>query len=219
MIDTLLAYRDKARSIQAPRRYGLNGRFGLMTLHRPANVDSQSAFEGLLSAIDVISTDIVMVFPVHPRTRPALLQSTTARRLVDDGRLKLLDPLGYLDFIGLMQESDVVLTDSGGIQEETTILGVPCLTLRNNTERPVTVTNGTNMVVGTRPEGILRAWNALRSRPRQSSMPPLWDGHAAERIADVLGERFGPAVGAGGVQKKNQAPPLPYGRMRQLDQG
>jgi UDP-N-acetylglucosamine 2-epimerase (non-hydrolysing) len=186
MIDTLLAHRDRARALEAPRKHGLNGHYGLMTLHRPANVDRSGAFEMLLGAIEVIAREVPLVFPVHPRTRPALLQSPIARRLTDEGRLKLLEPLGYLEFIGLMQESAVVLTDSGGIQEETTILGVPCLTLRNNTERPVTVTDGTNIVAGTAPEGILEAWTTLKERPPTLRVPPLWDGRAAERIADIL---------------------------------
>jgi len=186
MIDTLLAHREKARTLDTKRKFGLNGAFGLMTMHRPANVDDSIAFEGLLSAIEVIAQDVPLVFPVHPRTRPAILKSPTARRLVEGRRLMMLDPLGYLDFIGLMQESAVVLTDSGGIQEETTILGVPCLTLRNNTERPVTVTNGTNTVAGTAPAGILQAWKMLRETPPAQRSPPLWDGRAAERIVTVL---------------------------------
>jgi UDP-N-acetylglucosamine 2-epimerase (non-hydrolysing) len=185
MIDTLLAHRERARGLGARQKHGIDGRYGLMTLHRPANVDDSGAFEGLFSAIQVIAEDLPLVFPVHPRTRPALLASETARALVGSGRLKLLDPLGYLEFVGLMEESAVVLTDSGGVQEETTILGVPCLTLRNNTERPSTVSHGSNILAGTTPEGILEAWRTVRDavEPRR---PPLWDGHAAERIVQVL---------------------------------
>jgi UDP-N-acetylglucosamine 2-epimerase (non-hydrolysing) len=186
MIDTLLAHREKARSLDAPARQGLNGRFGLLTLHRPANVDDAAAFAGLVSALETICGDIPLVFPVHPRTRAALLASERAQRLVASGQLKLLEPLGYLEFIGLMQASAVVLTDSGGIQEETTILGVPCLTLRNNTERPVTVSDGTNVIAGTAPEGILRAWRQIQGVTPERRVPPLWDGHAAERIVQVL---------------------------------
>ena len=190
MIDTLVRHREAARGTEAPKKYELNGHYGLMTLHRPANVDDGGSFEQLLSAIEVIARELVMVFPVHPRTRPALMASPIASRLVNAGRLKLLDPLGYLEFVGLMQESAVVLTDSGGIQEETTILGVPCITLRNNTERPVTVTAGTNVIAGTKPEGILKAWTEVRGRRFGSQTPPLWDGRAAERIADVLEARL-----------------------------
>jgi UDP-N-acetylglucosamine 2-epimerase (non-hydrolysing) len=186
MIDTLLTHRERARAADVPRKHALNGHYGLMTLHRPSNVDRTDALEGLLAAIDVIARDVPLLFPVHPRTRRTLMASPVARKLSAEGRLTLLEPLGYLDFIGLMQESAVVLTDSGGIQEETTILGVPCLTLRNNTERPVTVTDGTNILAGTAPDSILDAWRRLRERPAVRRIPPLWDGHAAERIAAVL---------------------------------
>jgi UDP-N-acetylglucosamine 2-epimerase (non-hydrolysing) len=186
MIDTLMAHRERARAMSTPSRLGLDGRFGLLTLHRPANVDDKDAFAGLLSALEVIAADTPLVFPVHPRTRAALLTSDAATRLVSNGRLRLLDPLGYLEFLGLMQASSVVLTDSGGIQEETTILGVPCLTLRNNTERPITVTAGTNVIAGTAPETILAAWRGLKTAPPNRTAPPLWDGKAAARIVDVL---------------------------------
>ena len=186
MIDTLLAHRDRAKSLDAVARHGLNGRFGLVTLHRPANVDDREAFAGLFSALEVIASEVPLVFPVHPRTRTSLMASERAQRLVASGRLTLLEPLGYLEFIGLMQASTVVLTDSGGIQEETTILGIPCLTLRNNTERPSTVTHGTNVIAGTSPERILKAWRELKTASTERRTPPLWDGNAAARIADVL---------------------------------
>jgi len=186
MIDTLLAHRDRARALEAPRRHGLEGRYGLMTLHRPANVDDCGVFEKMMGAIAAIARDVPLVFPVHPRTRPAIMRSEAARRLVEGGRVRLLDPLGYLEFVGLMEASVVVLTDSGGIQEETTILGVPCLTLRDNTERPVTLTEGTNRLAGTRPESILAAWASLNGTPPQPRVPPLWDGRAAQRIVEVL---------------------------------
>ena len=186
MIDTLMAHRERAKAMNTPTKLGLNGRFGLLTLHRPANVDDKDAFAGLVSALEVIAADLPLVFPVHPRTRTALLASTAASRLVSDGRLRLHDPLGYLEFLGLMQASTVVLTDSGGIQEETTILGVPCLTLRNNTERPITVTAGTNVIAGTTPETILAAWRILQTAAPRHVAPPLWDGTAATRIVAVL---------------------------------
>ena len=186
MIDTLLTHRDKARALNAPARHGLNGRFGLMTMHRPANVDDAGTFEAMMGALAVIARDVPLVFPVHPRTRPSIMGSATARQTVESGRLKLLDPLGYLEFVGLMEASSVVLTDSGGIQEETTILGVPCLTLRNNTERPITISEGTNRLAGTTPDSILTSWKALQEAAPARRVPPLWDGRAAERIADVL---------------------------------
>jgi UDP-N-acetylglucosamine 2-epimerase (non-hydrolysing) len=160
----------------------------VLTLHRPSNVDDPDVFERLLGAISVIARDVPILFPVHPRTRPRLLESTTAAALVEEGRLRLLDPLGYLEFVGLVDASRLVLTDSGGIQEETTILGVPCLTLRENTERPVTVTHGTNQVVGTEPSRILQGWRQLETRRGAAAIPPLWDGRAAARIVDVLSE-------------------------------
>ena len=186
MIDTLLAHRERARALDAPSTYGLSGPFGLVTLHRPANVDDSAAFAGLFSAFEIIAADMPLVFPVHPRTRTSLMASAQAQRLVASGRLKLLEPLGYLAFIGLLQASSVVFTDSGGIQEETTILGIPCLTLRNNTERPSTVTHGTNVIAGTSPEGVLKAWREMKTAGPERRTPPLWDGNAAARIAEVL---------------------------------
>jgi UDP-N-acetylglucosamine 2-epimerase (non-hydrolysing) len=143
-----------------------------------------------------IARDLPVVFAVHPRTRQVLGRSDVATGLVETGRLRLLDPLGYLEFLGLMDASALVLTDSGGIQEETTILGVPCLTLREQTERPVTVTHGTNRIVGTDPDRILEGWHAVRGAGRMSATPPLWDGQAAERIVDVLERVATPALTA-----------------------
>jgi UDP-N-acetylglucosamine 2-epimerase (non-hydrolysing) len=190
MIDTLLTHRDKARALNAAARHGLNGRYGLMTMHRPANVDDAGTFEAMMGALAVIASDVPLVFPVHPRTRPSILRSGAAREMVDAGRLTLLDPLGYLEFVGLMEGAAVVLTDSGGIQEETTILGVPCLTLRNNTERPITIAEGTNRLAGTTPESILAAWRTLQADAGERRVPPLWDGHASERIVDVIDRTF-----------------------------
>jgi UDP-N-acetylglucosamine 2-epimerase (non-hydrolysing) len=188
MIDTLLAHRERAKSLGAPARYGLSARnYGLLTLHRPSNVDDAETLESLLTGIAAVATDVPLLFPVHPRTRPMIARSATARGMVERGQLRTLDPLGYLEFIGLMDDSRVVLTDSGGIQEETTILGVPCLTLRHNTERPVTVTHGTNRIVGTDAGKIRDAWKDVRGGNFEKKTPPLWDGHAAERIVQVLG--------------------------------
>ena len=186
MIDTLLAHRDRARGLNIRERYGLEGPFGVVTLHRPTNVDTEGAFNRVMSALAVIAGDLPLVFPVHPRTRPAILQEPIAKQLADRGRLTLVDPLGYLEFLALMQESALVVTDSGGIQEETTILGVPCLTLRENTERPITVTSGTNTVAGTTPDRILEAYRAIKVNPKTGRTPPLWDGHAADRIVSIL---------------------------------
>ena len=196
MIDTLLAHRDRARATNVHTSLGLEpGAYGLLTLHRPSNVDDPAAFERLMSAIDLISRDVPIVFPVHPRTRPVVARSTTAEAMVAAGRLRLIDPLGYLDFIGLMERARVVLTDSGGVQEETTILGVPCLTLRENTERPVTITHGTNQLVGTDAGKIREAWARVKQPAAAPPGPPLWDGQAAERIAGELERYFSASRG------------------------
>jgi UDP-N-acetylglucosamine 2-epimerase (non-hydrolysing) len=187
MIDTLLAHRDRARRQQAPESLGLERQsYAVLTLHRPSNVDDPRIFEGLMVALSRVAEDVPIVFPVHPRTRGRLAGSPAATRLAEAKRLRLCDPLSYLDFIDLMDGSRVVLTDSGGIQEETTILGVPCLTLRENTERPATVTHGTNRVAGTTPERITAAWLEITQRRVVSRTPPLWDGLSASRIVSVL---------------------------------
>jgi UDP-N-acetylglucosamine 2-epimerase (non-hydrolysing) len=186
MIDTLLRHRDRARRMQSYRQYGVcAGQYALLTLHRPSNVDDPEVFGRLVRAIARIASDWVVLFPVHPRTRPTVERSEGVAELVGAGRLQLLEPLGYLEFLGLMEASRVVLTDSGGVQEETTILGVPCLTLRTTTERPVTVTHGTNQVVGTDPAAIVEGYRrALETKP--TGVPELWDGDAAKRVVEVL---------------------------------
>jgi UDP-N-acetylglucosamine 2-epimerase (non-hydrolysing) len=196
MIDTLLRHRSRARTLGIAAQLGLEGHFALLTLHRPSNVDDPAVFERLMTGVAEVARDLPVVFAVHPRTRQVLGRSAVATRLVAAGRLRLLDPLGYLEFLGLMDASALVLTDSGGIQEETTILGVPCLTLREQTERPVTVTHGTNCIVGTDPDRIVEGWRAARNRPRGGCTPPLWDGHAAERIVDVLETLASPSPAA-----------------------
>jgi UDP-N-acetylglucosamine 2-epimerase (non-hydrolysing) len=187
MIDTLLEHRARARARFNPRCFGLDGeRYVVLTLHRPSNVDCPAVFEALMGAVSVVAQDLPVVFPVHPRTKEVVERSACASAAVERGRLHLVEPLGYLEFLGLMDCAFAVLTDSGGIQEETTVLGVPCLTLRTSTERPVTVAEGTNRVVGTQPEAILAAWRSLRLVGRQSKVPKLWDGRAATRIVEVF---------------------------------
>jgi UDP-N-acetylglucosamine 2-epimerase (non-hydrolysing) len=191
MIDTLLAHRDRARATQVHATLGLEpGRYGLLTLHRPSNVDDADAFERLMAGIGLVAADVPIVFPVHPRTRPVVARSATASAMVAGSRLRLVDPLGYLDFIGLMERARVVLTDSGGVQEETTILGVPCLTLRENTERPVTITHGTNQLVGTDATRLRDAWATVKHARSKPPSPPLWDGQAAERIVGLIDAFF-----------------------------
>jgi len=186
MIDSLRQSLATARRSDTLSRLALEGRtFGLVTLHRPANVDDSQQFDEIIGTLTEISETVPLVFPVHPRTRATLNQRT--RWL---GNITLLNPLGYLEFLCLMSSSSVVLTDSGGIQEETTALGVPCLTLRNNTERPATVEYGTNILAGTRRSTILAAWSEMRERPKNGRIPPLWDGAAAGRCLEVLRNYF-----------------------------
>jgi UDP-N-acetylglucosamine 2-epimerase (non-hydrolysing) len=186
MIDTLLAHRDAASRSDVLARMGLEpGRYAVITLHRPSNVDSPGSLARILEPLSDLAQALPIVFPVHPRTRAALA-SRTAQLGAGHG-IRLVDPLGYLDFVRLMSDARLVLTDSGGIQEETTILGVPCVTIRENTERPVTITHGTNRPAGTSSEGIRTAIEAaLSAGPKVVEPPPLWDGRASERIADAL---------------------------------
>jgi UDP-N-acetylglucosamine 2-epimerase (non-hydrolysing) len=186
MIDTLFRYRERARQSTildvlelAPRGYAA------LTLHRPSNVDSDAALGRMLEALLRIQAEIPLVFPVHPRTRQRL--ESRDGRVAGLPGLRLVEPLPYLDFVHLMANARCVLTDSGGIQEETTAMGVPCLTLRTNTERPITVTVGTNRVVGVEPDGIHAAWrDVAEGRWPSGTLPERWDGKAAARIADVL---------------------------------
>ena len=182
MIDSLLAALPRARESRIQERLELSRKgYALATLHRPANVDDPAALSGLLWALAQVAASIPVVFPIHPRTRARLPAGFEPRGL------KLVEPLGYVDFLALIAEARLVLTDSGGIQEETTALGVPCLTLRENTERPVTVEMGTNQLVGTDPaRAVSAAREVLAGRGRPGRIPELWDGRAAERVADVL---------------------------------
>jgi UDP-N-acetylglucosamine 2-epimerase (non-hydrolysing) len=155
----------------------------VVTLHRPANVDDSAVFSGLMTALGEIARLVPIVFPIHPRTRAAVERIPA----VKSSNIQLVDPLGYLDFMKLVAHSKLVLTDSGGLQEETTILGIPCLTLRENTERPVTVDQGTNILVGMDPSRIVEEGiRSLRRAPISTAPPQYWDGQAAARILDVL---------------------------------
>jgi UDP-N-acetylglucosamine 2-epimerase (non-hydrolysing) len=190
MIDTLLSHRAAAAESNVVDRLGVGGGdYAVLTLHRPANVDAPAVLRGILEPLSDLACAMPIVFPVHPRTRAALADHDA---LLAAGRgIRLVDPLGYLDFIRLMSDARVVLTDSGGIQEETTILGVACVTIRENTERPITITNGTNRLAGTTSEGIRKTIEAALAGPTAVASPPrFWDGHAASRIAEIL-ERWG----------------------------
>jgi UDP-N-acetylglucosamine 2-epimerase (non-hydrolysing) len=188
MIDTLLSCRDRAAKLGTPGRYGLTtGGYAVLTLHRPSNVDVPSMFARLLDAMTVIQRDLAILFPAHPRTVQRLAKLDLEERLADAPGLCIIEPLGYLEFLDLMMHARLVMTDSGGIQEETTILGVPCLTLRENTERPITISRGTNRLVGTNPERIVAAVRSILNEPRAvAHLPDLWDGHAAERVVAAL---------------------------------
>jgi UDP-N-acetylglucosamine 2-epimerase (non-hydrolysing) len=184
MIDTLVALEDRFRAVGSAEALGLTpGQYTLVTLHRPALVDGPLLGE-TVAQLAALSEQMPVVFPVHPRTRKMM---EAAGGGAEAPGLHLSEPLGYLDFLSLLADSAAVLTDSGGIQEETTYLGIPCFTLRDNTERPVTINAGTNTLLGLDPAAIAGIPAALESRPdRKPEPPPLWDGHAAERIADVL---------------------------------
>jgi UDP-N-acetylglucosamine 2-epimerase (non-hydrolysing) len=188
MIDTLLRFRDAAGDRHAPARFGVEGQpYAVLTLHRPKNVDEPDQLERVLGAALELSRRYPVVFPVHPRTRQRLEGTQLVRRLDAQPSFIQTEPLGYLDFVGLIEASQVVLTDSGGIQEETTVLGIPCLTLRESTERPVTVTHGTNTVVGTDAGLIVEeALKAFAGGGSSTRIPELWDGQAGKRIVDVL---------------------------------
>jgi len=183
MIDTLLKHRDKARSLNLTSKFALEpGGYALVTLHRPSNVDDRNVLEGILGALRTIAEKMPVLFPVHPRTVKRITEFG-----LDAGRIRITEPFGYLEFLNLMSNAGIVLTDSGGLQEETTILGVPCLTLRRNTERPVTITHGTNIMTGPDPERILEAVRRVSNGDWKPAGPPeLWDGRAAERIVRVI---------------------------------
>ena len=189
MIDSLRFYAEDAEKSTILEDFALEPEsYGLVTLHRPSNVDDPRVLRPILEAMVTIGAERPLLFPVHPRTR-AVLQSAGVD--LPPGRVRLLDPVGYLDFMKLLKYSVLVLTDSGGIQEETTVLGIPCLTIRANTERPITVDVGTNTLVGMDHDRIVSAArDALARGTRKATIPELWDGHAAERIAAVLDQNF-----------------------------
>ncbi|RIK71982.1 MAG: UDP-N-acetylglucosamine 2-epimerase (non-hydrolyzing) [Planctomycetota bacterium] len=187
MIDTLLAHIEEARQRRVFERYGVRPRqYALLTLHRPSNVDSPERLRGILQAASVVARSMPVLFPIHPRTAQRLQASGLADDSLCNGYTPL-PPLGYFDAIGLIDAARLVLTDSGGVQEETTALRVPCLTLRENTERPITITEGSNRLVGCHAQDIEQAISDVLALPeRLGNPPPLWDGAAAVRIARIL---------------------------------
>jgi len=195
MIDTLIRFRGAASVRNPAAVLGVAGAYAVLTLHRPSNVDRDVALGPLLRAVGQATQRLPIVFPVHPRTRNRLDASGLDAALANVPGLHITEPLGYLDMLALLDRAALVLTDSGGLQEETTYLGVPCLTLRDNTERPATVDSGTNRVIGTRPDRVRaeieRVLDGDRPAPRR---PPLWDGRAAGRVADILASALSSAT-------------------------
>lgn len=188
MIDSLRRNLKIAETSTVREDLKLDGDYAVLTLHRPSNVDEKDTFTPLLGALLKISERLPIVFPAHPRTLARIEEFGLAEK-VESSNIKLIEPLGYLDFMRLYSGTRLVLTDSGGLQEETTALGIPCLTLRENTERPITIEMGTNVLVGTDPARIEQAAFEILDDPvfgRNAKVPPLWDGNAAERICDVL---------------------------------
>jgi UDP-N-acetylglucosamine 2-epimerase (non-hydrolysing) len=188
MIDTLLQHRAAAELLGTPQKFGQTpGNYALLTLHRPSNVDDRAIFSGILKAVEEIQRELPILFPAHPRTVNRITEFGLSEQVKAMRNLILVEPQGYLEFLDLMMHAKLMLTDSGGVQEETTILDVPCLTLRENTERPVTISHGTNQLVGSDPEKITAAVRSvLLQSHRVNQKPKLWDGHAAERIVTIL---------------------------------
>jgi UDP-N-acetylglucosamine 2-epimerase (non-hydrolysing) len=184
MVDSLLANVERARRRPVRADLGLSrGDYGVVTLHRPANVDDPVVMKQLVIALGEVSRECPLVLPVHPRARAAV---EAARASAGDDAMTVIEPLGYLDFLALQCGARLVLTDSGGVQEETTVLGIPCLTLRDSTERPVTLTEGTNVLVGNDPERIVGEARRALHEPRRGRRPALWDGRAGARIAETI---------------------------------
>ena len=189
MIDTLMANRQKAQESNILDELELKSKvYAVVTLHRPSNVDDEGKLSEIITAFEQIQKDIKIIFPVHPRTRNNIEGSGLQERVRAMSNFQLIEPVGYLDFLCLMSNAAVVITDSGGIQEETTILGVPCLTLRENTERPVTISEGTNRLVTVTAKDILNHYFEIKNDSVKSDchVPKLWDGKAAERIAAII---------------------------------
>jgi UDP-N-acetylglucosamine 2-epimerase (non-hydrolysing) len=188
MIDSLMMNLERAGSCNIHSNLGLEkGKYGVLTLHRPSNVDDKEAFEKIITALEVIGGRLPLVLPLHPRTNKQAEKFGLTERLESIPNIVITDPVGYLDFIALVASAKLVLTDSGGLQEETTALGIPCITLRDNTERPITVTEGTNIVVGNETSIIIStAIETLETGGKTGKIPELWDGNTAVRISDVL---------------------------------
>ena len=189
MIDSLFKQLARSKESRIRETLELSSRdYAVITLHRPSNVDEQDTFSGILDALEKIAARLPIIFPAHPRTRQRITDLGLSERIERLRGLRVIEPLGYLDFLNLYSHARLVLTDSGGVQEETTALGIPCLTLRENTERPITTEIGTNTIVGTDPLKIVTAAFAALDGSKEVThqVPPLWDGHTADRILNAL---------------------------------
>lgn len=204
MVDTLLALRDRAAALAMPAHCGLEGRdYAFVTLHRPSNVDAPAVLGELLDGLAAIARRMPVIFAVHPRTRRQITEHALASRA---GEVELREPLGYLETISLVESAALVITDSGGLQEETTVLGVPCLTVRPNTERPVTITEGTNRLIGSTAAEMIAGFEAVRRSPRgEPRRPEGWDGKAGGRVMESL-------LAASGIEPGERTPSRPGGR-------
>lgn len=191
MIDSLVHYRQKAKKSEVPKTLGLKARqYILVTIHRPSNVDQKMSLQRMFSVLQRLSERTTVVFPIHPRTRKMMGQFGMEESVRAIPNLVLTEPLGYLDFLSLMDSAAVLITDSGGIQEETTFLKIPCLTLRENTERPITIEVGTNQLCGGDLESVVtKSFEVMDGKANHGTIPELWDGHAAERITEILALR------------------------------
>ncbi len=190
MIDTLMSQVARAKAGDTLARFGLRpGQYGVVTLHRPANVDDPTVLKSLLTVLTAVSRRLPLIFPVHPRTRARMTEFGLNDLLASSNELRLVEPQGYLDFLCLTSQCRVIVTDSGGLQEESTALGIPCLTMRDNTERPITCSEGTSTLIGSSSELLLQyLGQVLDGKYKLGICPSLWDGHAAERIARLLVE-------------------------------
>ncbi|MFA5142604.1 MAG: UDP-N-acetylglucosamine 2-epimerase (non-hydrolyzing) [Candidatus Omnitrophota bacterium] len=197
MIDTLMRQRSRAERSAILEKLGLaKGEYAALTLHRPANVDDRASLDSILTAVERIEKDIKIVFPMHLRTRKMAERFGMLKRMHRMRNVVMTHPLGYLDFLNILCKSKFVLTDSGGIQEETTALGIPCITLRDNTERPSTITVGTNILAGNDTVKIVRAaGKILKSGGKQGKVPKFWDGRTSGRIVDIITRKVGLAHG------------------------
>jgi len=188
MIDSLLNNIEKAKKSNIHNKLNITKQeYAIVTLHRPSNVDHRDTLSGIITSFENIGNEIPLIFPIHPRTSQMISKFGFDKRINQIPYLKIINPQGYLDFLALIKYSKVVLTDSGGLQEETTALGIPCITIRENTERPITVTEGTNTIVGNKPENIINEWkNISKNKGKKGKIPRLWDGKTAERIGNNI---------------------------------